>query len=154
MKFYVLIEWNGKGSGEIVATSNDKNGHTLSLDEIKRQHGVSTAQLEQGFDQLNYEQIQSKLAGDEEEMLGGFGKDLSDGYSNRFAPILTKCMHHWKKQPRHVYNALVLPNGEPLEIWEKWYELGKMWRENGTELMSIRELISQGKLDNSSDHVR
>lgn len=24
MKFYVLIEWNGKGSGEIVATSNDK----------------------------------------------------------------------------------------------------------------------------------
>jgi len=30
MKFYVLIEWNGKGSGEIVATSNDKK-YLLSL---------------------------------------------------------------------------------------------------------------------------
>lgn len=30
MKFYVLIEWNGKGSGKIVATSNDKM-YLLSL---------------------------------------------------------------------------------------------------------------------------
>ena len=30
MKFYVLIEWDGKGSGEIVATSNDKK-YLLSL---------------------------------------------------------------------------------------------------------------------------
>ena len=30
MRYYVLIEWNGKGSGEIAATSNDKK-YLLSL---------------------------------------------------------------------------------------------------------------------------
>jgi hypothetical protein len=30
MRYYVLIEWNGEGSGEITATSNDKK-YLLSL---------------------------------------------------------------------------------------------------------------------------
>lgn len=49
MKFYVLIEWDSKGSGEIVATSNDKK-YLLSL----RQKYYNTNEALTCYNNYNY----------------------------------------------------------------------------------------------------
>jgi len=49
MKFYVLIEWDGKGYGEVVATSNDKK-YLLSL----RQRFYSANEAPACYGNYNY----------------------------------------------------------------------------------------------------
>eukprot|EP00986_Skeletonema_menzelii_P017342 scaffold19124_cov148-Skeletonema_menzelii.AAC.1 len=52
------------------AEANNKK--TSSLDEIKRQAGVSATQLEQGFDQLEGEEFKSTMAANEDDVKEGF----------------------------------------------------------------------------------
>jgi len=72
---------------EVTATSSSSgaNKKTSSLDEIKRQAGVSATQLEQGFDQLEGEEFKSTMAANED--------DVKEGFLADFGKLSTTCPH-------------------------------------------------------------
>ena len=143
--------------------------HTHSLDEIKRQHGVSTSQLEQGFEQLDKEQLQSSIVANEEELLEGFlGDDVfrnisfpavcgSTSKATFHAEQLQTCIRNLLKLRQHLQssksNAILFEDGDLRDLWEDLSNLLNKWKEDLKELTSIGMNISKGRLTNTSDDV-
>ena len=72
------------------------NSNTSSLDEIKRQEGVSATQLEEARDQLDKEKRESALAACNDEM-----REMFDATG-----IIGQCINQWKLLPEHNYDVL------------------------------------------------
>lgn len=77
-------------------TRNKPNSNSSSLDEIKRQEGISAIQLEEARDQIDKENRESAMAACNDELC-----ELVDAKG-----IIGQCVHQWELLQKHKYDVL------------------------------------------------
>jgi hypothetical protein len=146
---------------------NDGNGDdhiTTSIDEMKRQLGVNTVELQRGHDQLEDEQLISSMAANEEDMLNGVllqerGGDMvnnksytdSSNYSV-LVPLLKQCYLTRNEVRKNMHNIEQLR--EMQDICSDFDDSAKRWNDHLQTLIELRSKeIAKGLLTETSDRV-
>mmetsp|Transcript_34834 Transcript_34834/g.74239 ORF Transcript_34834/g.74239 Transcript_34834/m.74239 type:complete len:1045 (-) Transcript_34834:149-3283(-) len=139
---------------------NDDDGIavTLSINQLKRQHGVDNAQLEQGREQLEGEQIRSKMAADDEDMQEGFLGDMTIGKNvgglADLAPLLKLCLTsrtELRKNERYLNDVDLFWEG--IDRWAVFDESLALWKEHFQAMLQMRKDVSNELLDKSSNRA-
>ena len=133
-----------------VCNSKDKglDQKTTSINEMKRQYGVSNAQLEQGREQLEEEQLRSKMAADDEDMQEGFLGDGNGSLSNHAPHLENYRISRKELRTNDLYTR------DAQEYWADFDDSLTQWKEHFQALLLMRKDVSNGLLDESSDRVR
>ena len=127
---------------------------TTSIEEMKRQLGVNTAELEKGREQLEEEQLHSKMAADDEDMQEGLLNEGSNEHVSTWDPIVKACVASRKElrtNELHVKDIDFLRESQ--EYWENFDHSLAHWKENFQALRVVRKDVASGELDESSDQV-
>jgi len=133
--------------------SKSKGVKTTSVEEMKRQLGVNTAELESGHDQLEEEQLKSKMAADDEDIQEGL---LGDNQSvvSTYDPLLKACFSSRKElRKNELYTNDIELLREGQEYWADFDSSAAHWKEQFQALRVVRKDIGSGELNESSDHV-
>ena len=133
--------------------SKRKGVTTTSVEEMKRQLGVNTAELESGHDQLEEEQLKSKMAADDEDIQEGL---LGDNQSvvSTYDPLLKACFSSRKElRKNELYTTDIELLREGQEYWADFDSSAAHWKEQFQALRVVRKDIGSGELNDSSDHV-
>jgi len=133
--------------------SKSKGVKTTSVEEMKRQLGVNTAELESGHDQLEEEQLKSKMAADDEDIQEGL---LGDNQSvvSTYDPLLKACFSSRKElRKNELYTNDIELLREGQEYWADFDSSAAHWKEQFQALRVVRKDIGAGELNESSDHV-
>ena len=145
---------------DVGITKSNDGKKTTSIDEMKRQLGVNNVQLEQGLDQVEEEQLRSKMAADDEDMreglLGDGGGGIGGGTNSlaTHAPLLKACLSSragLRKDESYKNDIDLLRESE--EYWAEFDNLLSQWKDHFQALLLMRKDVSKGSLDESSDHV-
>lgn len=137
-----------------VGTTTTAAANTSSLDEIKRQSGVSATQLEQGFDQLEEEEFKSTMAANEDDVNEGFLAE--NNFANSKRPHLMSAVHQIPLLRRNVeYQDRYGHVGSDAEnLWNEFHELvTEEWKDAWEVLTKVNRDISSGKLKESSNEA-
>lgn len=130
---------------DVMENANLRTKETSSsIDDIKRQLGVSARQLEEGRDQLDNENRTTSMAACADELNEAiaetFGKDSS---------VLEKCMMQWKRILSHNYLPIEHSlEGFQVELRDKFLK----WKREGERLS--RELLKTGQGHVNVNEVR
>ena len=145
-----------------ISSGAQVNKKTSSLDEIKRQTGVSATQLEQGYDQVEGEEFKSTMAANEDDMKEGFLADFgntctesSSGTNKSKCPHLISALKQLQLlRKNNEYQSRYFRNYDAENLWGDFLTLAtEQWKESVEELLKVREDISSGKLMKSSDEA-
>lgn len=144
-----------------VGGAQGNNQKTSSLDEIKRQAGVSATQLEQGFDQLEGEEFKSTMAANEDDVKEGFLADFGGnssttaGEKERKCPHLVSAVTQFQLLRKNVdYQNRYLCNHDVENLWADFLVLAtEQWKEAVNVLLKVRKDISSGVLQKTSDEA-
>lgn len=150
-----------------ISTSSgaEASKQTSSLDEIKRQAGVSATQLEQGFDQLEGEEFKSTMAANADDLKEGFLADFgnthstassssSPSYGKRNCPHLISAVEQLVLlRSNNEYRNEYFSNYDVENLWAEFFTVAERWKEAVETLMKIRKDISTGTLKKSSDEA-
>lgn len=127
---------------------------TTSIEEMKRQLGVNTAELEKGREQLEEEQLHSKMAAEDEDLQEGLLNEGSNENVSTWDPIVKACVASRKElrtNELHVKDIDLLRESQ--EYWENFDHSLAHWKENFQALRVVRKDVASGELDESSDQV-
>jgi hypothetical protein len=131
----------------------EANKKTSSLDQIKRQAGVSATQLEQGFDQLEGEEFKSTMAANEDDVKEGFLANFGD-FSTTCPQLrstvtqLRLLLKQDEYQNRHCFNY------DARYLWDDLVTLlNDRWEYAYEVLGKVRRDTSSGALEESSDEA-
>lgn len=155
---------------EVTTSSGaEANKKTSSLDEIKRQAGVSATQLEQGFDQIEGEEFKSTMAANEDDVKEGFLADFGNpsttasalssssscGNNERKCPHLVSAVTQFQLlRKNEEYQNRYLCNHDAEDLWKDFLILAtEQWKEAVNVLLKVRKDISSGALKKSSDEA-
>jgi hypothetical protein len=148
-----------------VNDGHDENHITTSIDEMKRQLGVNTVELQRGHDQLEDEQLLSSMAANEEDMINGVllqergGGDMvidnsytdSSNYSI-LVPLLKQCYFTRNEVRKNMHNLELLR--EMQDIFSDFDDTAKCWNDHLQTLIELRSNeIAKGLLTETSDRV-
>eukprot|EP00804_Cyclotella_cryptica_P023048 CCRYP_000305-RB/>CCRYP_000305-RB protein AED:0.04 eAED:0.04 QI:535/1/1/1/1/1/3/1577/520 len=120
------------------------SGQSSSVDEIKRQLGVSARQLEDSRHKLDSENRASSMAACTDELNEVFG-DVFDGDEKK---ILNACIHQWKKT--HAYIPLEY---SMVELNEELKENLVRWTSEVQRYSRLVRDVVNGTVDKESDEV-
>mmetsp|Transcript_36093 Transcript_36093/g.73582 ORF Transcript_36093/g.73582 Transcript_36093/m.73582 type:complete len:1022 (-) Transcript_36093:24-3089(-) len=151
---------------EVTTSSGaETNKKTSSLDEIKRQAGISATQLEQGFDQLEGEEFKSTMAANEDDVKEGFLVDFgnpstasassSSSGNNKSCPHLVLAVTQFQLlRKNNEYQNRYLCDHDAEDLWKDFLILAtERWKEAINVLLKVRKDISLGALKKSSDEA-
>ena len=148
-----------------VNDGHDENHITTSIDEMKRQLGVNTVELQRGHDQLEDEQLLSSMAANEEDMINGVllqergGGDMvnnnnytvSSNYSI-LVPLLKQCYFTRNEVRKNMHNLELLR--EMQDRFSDFDDTAKCWNDHLQTLIELRSNeIAKGLLTETSDRV-
>ncbi len=146
----------------------EANKKISSLDEIKRQAGVSATQLEQGFDQIEGEEFKSTMAANEDDVKEGFLADFGNPSTAASASSPSSSVNNERKCPHLVsavtqfqllrkndeYQNRYLCNHDAEDLWKDFLILAtEQWKEAVNVLLKVRKDISSGAVKKSSDEA-
>ena len=154
-----ILSTNGLAVRVRKATDVSVNKHkgnimTTSVEEMKRQLGVNTAELASGHQQLEEEQLHSKMVADDEDMHEGLLGEGSVENASTFSPLLKAC---FASRTHLLKNALFTNDIDSLreaqEYWADFNSSAAHWKEQFQALLVVRKDIASGELNEVSDHV-
>lgn len=137
---------------------------TTSIDEMKRQLGVNSVELQRGHDQLEDEKLLSSMAANEEDIINGVlvqepGGDMvnnkiitdSSNYST-LVPLLKQCYSTRNEVRKNMHNLEHLR--EMQDICSDFDDTAKCWNDHLQTLSKVRSKeIAKGLLTETSDRV-
>ena len=120
------------------------SGQSSSVDEIKRQLGVSSRQLEESLHQVDNENRASSMAACNDELNEVFG----EVFDNDEKKILNTCIHQWK-----ITHAYIPLEYSMVELNEELKENLVRWTSEVQHYSRLKRDIVNGKVDKESDEV-
>ncbi|KAL9180538.1 hypothetical protein ACHAXT_010991 [Thalassiosira profunda] len=129
-------------------------GKTNSITEMKRSLGVDTSQLEQGREHMEDEQLRSTMVAEAEDMQEELmGEDL--GASKRVEERVNACLLAWsalQKEDSFKEDVELMREAQDLVAGDVFGSLAE-WKERFQAVREMREKMSKGLLDESSDQA-